>query len=373
MHPSSRRTPPERALVAVLALAALGLACHPTEEPPLPNPDLGERVALESYPRKLAEARCALERRCGVLAAHLVDACLEFQAAQLGDDPRKAVESGTAHYDEDAAASCVADYAVVRCPDAATREIEPRSCARVFAGQLPAGSGCHVSAQCADGFCDASGQACPGTCVAYRHEGEACAAGSAPCDPRSWLYCDAASGTCKTTEGSVGNGCTVHADCGLGLACAGSSKTCIVPMGEGEPCSTDGECAAGYSCRQEDGTGGPHCHRDATEGEACRSVYSDGPLFGTTCGTGLLCKGGDPYNDVPGTCTPGAELGGECVQQTGPKGQPVVSGCRTGLQCVNGRCEQGTAPWPYTCGTGSCFAPFACVQNVCQVPGCHLP
>jgi hypothetical protein len=341
----------------VVVLVALGLGgCkeYPTSSPSAPENACGAPVERGDVGRRIVEANCAWQERCGEIPAGGIHACTQIQAA-LGTDRTLTGLLGDPHlaYDAGEMACCVADTAAFPCAGS----VHPASCSRAVRGTVPVGGACEEDfycdgGECVDGVCVAlpgPGEPCRNSCT----EGHVCSwAGG---DPRVCIPYAAEGETCDPWDRR----------CAAGLACdeasagAEAEAVCRPPAEEGERCSDDVSCAsADLYCAIDDlersvGT----CTRRADAGERCSYLRDES--FGG-CVVGLFCD--SPGGGSTGTCTvlPGegescAELG-KCAYPYGcfPGEQICVRFLYDGESCAgrehlckHGECREGVCEWDW--------------------------
>jgi hypothetical protein len=196
-------------------------------------------------------------------------------------------------FDPSYASACLSETETLACWQARP------SCAKVFAGRVPAGGSCSAVAlagvtECEHGSqCETLAQ-CPGIC-------------SAP-------------------AGEIGDDCGRLADlaCAAGLSCDPTLGKCILAGGPGASCSTDQPCREGLLC---EGSNGPVNLLPTDGGVAsgtCALTPETGPCyFGYEC-AGHHCAGASPLTS-PGSCMPPKALGDSC--------NPVAVECTPGTYC----------------------------------------
>jgi hypothetical protein len=256
--------------------------------------------------RQLAEANCALIRRCqpSWITWDFGTEANCIQRAMLDNN-----WSATLPGIPDNFSSCAAAYAVATCDDL----MNPgplTGCEQP--GTHAIGEGCNENDQCVTRFCKQTGWSC----------GQ-CAAAPAP-----------------------GSACKVDTDCAEGTWCM-SSGTCKAPSKLGEACSDTLKCRSPLNCHSgkceiAPSTTGAAC--DAKTGLFCDWTH-DLICSGTTCvaypphKTGEVCDANASYCAELGTCTNG-------VCQARPSD--------------TGACDDATrkfCEWPATCVAGACQLP----------------
>ena len=213
-------------------------------------------------------------------------------------------------------------------------------------GTLADGNRCTDSAQCTSTYCKVSDPSGCGVCSATVAAGGACTGGERCAKGTSCV-----SGTCTTvTYGNAGAACDYGKAqlCANGLICDGTSKTCKLPPGVGEPCPS-GYCASGLSC---DYAGTKTCYAPAVvgAGQAC------GGTSKAVCQSGLVCKSNVcaiiTYLDPGGDCSVTGTVckRGSCLSttRTCPKIIP------DGGACTVGKSEDGICDEAANCFNGKC-------------------
>ena len=172
----------------------------------------------------------------------------------------------------------------------------------------------------------------------------------------------------------------------IGLIGAGCKK------GAPNLCTSDKQCAAGFSC--DPSTGACRCESDSScsETEACNAAgfcqprlrctstadcgkesICDSPsgacIPRETCTTDVQCQQGQVCVDFG--CVPGCRARGDCalgyVCRPCPAGTPAAD-CRTGNLCVLGPCDDKLG-----CPYGHFCMPDAAGEKVCQPDPLHRP
>jgi hypothetical protein len=311
-------------------------------------------------------------------------------------DSGPSVEAGRMSFDGVAAAGCLQAIDPMVC-DGFDFMIFTPECANIFSPLVEAGGDCYPGAvnhfsltgapsECLDGWCDTTGMACPGQCVSFKENDEACSSG-VECRPESHCSGD---GFC-TPDLADGETCT-------GGACAGSSSclypdgasegTCVPRSVVGQACSETDPCSFGFyclegECKSKVGTGEP-CEvlRNCPDGERCLDRDGEGPTCGgpgpagTPCGGSADCEP-DLYcpfgqNQV---CTPRIAIGDPCMPsdqcEVGAWCNNELAECQA-LRGLGDPCLTFNFPALEACDTG-----LHCMQDgLCHPPGaendpCH--
>jgi hypothetical protein len=186
------------------------------------------------------------------------------------------------------------------------------------------------------------------------------------CDPDSGFASCAGDGgiACRSGEclyTGTGTPCTTGSSCPSGVCLS-------LGQGQGvctEPCSSDGDCVAGWTCGALAGQSGNYCHcAPQTEmcndkDDDCNGVIDDEPASDTWCkqqgGPGQICHNG--------ACTCALTCGVQCVdprmnnQNCGGCNQP----CPPTATCTDGTC---------VCPNGGSACSGACVNEQTDVNHC---
>jgi hypothetical protein len=241
-----------------------------------------------------------------------------------------AASSGRIHFDPAKAAACTSaiQAAGSNCPGYETAV--DTVCQSAVTGTVANGGACFSSADCAAGTCDL-GATCPGACLAFATQGQACDPVKAVCSPG--LTCDTTTSTCKAISG-VGGPCP----CLAGEYCDTGTTTCLAKVATG-PCASGDECAFGSVCVQG------QCARYVAVGTAC-----NGTAETSACGIGSYCD--------PGTST--------CLAW------PLVGqSCASFPVCQTGYCDPATSICTAPKATGAaCTSPLQCQSgDYCDLVG----
>lgn len=389
------------------ALAALLLSVAPgCDEPPAPTdgghadagaPDasaedggieIPDRVPLEQYCELAPRFWCDWLDRCrrgcdayfdGVGADR--DGWCDAMAARVAD--------GSVAYDPDRASACLR-LAQAELDAACEEGEESRDALHgcvPFEGRRAPAERCvlpfPIESTCdpALGTCSALRftDRCPGTCVAYLGEGDACdltrpdapecapglfCLGSAcvaqpaegePCDEvpcADGLRCafDGSASVCRAIR-ALGEPCTEPWDCEEGTGCSPAQMECVQTLARGDACRSSEECAAedycgldgtcaervaeGAPCLDAECAAGLMCAFDAVAAEErCQLRASDGePCDPGVCGDGLFCQHDAGGHRCAAVGAIGADCGGEPAWTFRPR-------CEHGAFCNDaGTCE----------------------------------
>lgn len=232
------------ALTALLVVISSACGSRSSTESALPGP------SYEEFCAEYVAIRCEAQSRC--CGTRDVSACTT-PASSLCDELRSSILelSPDASYDPAAAAACLTTMKSVfsRCShlgtDLAGIETDPRSwtthaCFFVFNGRAGTGEACKEASDCA--YRDGGSVSCQNTCEfspAPVSQGQSCSGGR-ECEWGS--SCDAVTQTCSPMAKN-GRCDPSEIDCSLDEVCSAAGQ-CIVPIGDGQPCATDGECAS---------------------------------------------------------------------------------------------------------------------------------
>jgi hypothetical protein len=219
----------------------------------------------------------------------------------------------------------------------------PAAC--TITGTLPAGAACNQDFQCQSGGCfqslapgEAGASDSCATCLPIAQLGQPC---TAVCPPGATCDRSMATPTCvQVMLGEAGAKCDGQSlQCRAGLYC-NNSATCAVLPAAGQPCTTNGLCAAAAACV------GATCEPPGATGSTCEVDFTCAAGLGCsaasqTCGDVTWASAGQPCGDLV-RC-----LVGDCNGSTCPTvisdGQPCTAGdpsstCDTFAQCQSGTC-----------------------------------
>lgn len=262
---------------------------------------------------------------------------------------RAAVDAGHVIYDPVAAAACHAGLDAAPCEFGSSFLLGVPTvgealghCPGVLVGQQAGGDPCTSSADCKEDF-DCAGDTCPGECVPWLQEGDACMIADYRCDPRKPLFCNG--GVCRR-PGLLGDGCSSQADCFPDHWCDMVAGECVDEAELGEACTRGGF-----------GDDAPDCK----EGLWCDSLFDIG-----TCrprsGPGGQCFHDDDCLD-PWTCLPITGLPdlGFCGVR-----RPVGGTCDSPRDCETIHCSDDTCAASGDCGAGGpCAEGLVCDDDAC--------
>jgi hypothetical protein len=247
--------------------------------------------------------------------------------------------------DDANAHACLDSIERASCVDDGHFRDKVPACGAVFRGTKHFADPCFQGLECDSGTCEppvhmcAPGACCAGTCGPIRD----LPAAGAPCSSRGCAagsYCDS-TGTCAALHGA-GQPCTASTQCAFELVCAGATNgTCQPPPRAGDPClpvGTASSCSTtGLSCDGTDGRckdlsgaygscgNGLHCASDlACELTVCRPL----PVDGETCTEEFGCAAGFFCSIQDHKCAP-----------LGANGAP----CGTGADCQSAYCTRMNA------------------------------
>ena len=267
---------------------------------------------VEAYPvAEQAEFAANIEERCSL--------------AEEG------VAAGRLAFDGVAAAACLATIDTMNC-DGFTFVETREECRDVVTGLVAVGDPCYsgppnfavASSECSGGYCDMSGQACPGECVALKADDEACA-GSDECQPESWCF----EQVC-TPRPAIGEACSSDA-CPYGASCITAPNetegVCVARSEAGQACDESEPCSFGFQClggecHSKVATGEPCVHPwNCADGERCLDRDGEGPTCGGPGGADVPCGShADCVTDhycgfeEPRVCLPRIDVGLACTQ-----------------------------------------------------------
>lgn len=350
---------------------------------------------LRGYCVAVADAACALERRCdsGLLFARPADpdrclAAAHVRCMREAAPAKGAADAGAVGYCAAAVTACFAALAELSCADAVQawglyrcleQLSDPAACSRwllrdsslapcraIFQGRLGDGEACYHSLECRAGSHCARGVACPGTCEPLRGEASSCSPGGQQC--AAGLDCTGSPARCVPWAGE-GELCTTRGEgapyprCRPPLTCLITSHqsygTCHPRKDENQGCGDEeGRCQPDLHCRRKTvGAAEGWCNRQLPAGAACDVALSEPP---GPCALGLTCFGpavkeGRPYSG--GTCQPLPGLGEPCTR--------YVDGCLEGFCAFVGDRER-TGFCQALKGPGEgCSFDAECASGVC--------
>ncbi len=233
-------------------------------------------------------------------------------------------------------------------------------CATIFSGTKYIKQDCYQDEECFNGWCDRSGDQCPGSCVEYKQPDQDCNSSLDKCLPG---YTCRSSGCSKSSDGQAGDPCTSDDDCSSFLFCrkTGDNYTgnCFKKKGENEPCLEEKECIEGLDCVSN----------------LCTSARV-GNEVGAKCGIEEAAT--EEEEPVEYTCNIFSKLEcgpqNTCQRLANQPNYPCVSMCDTSLYCDQnlGVCQyQGDIGRP--CSVNEQCTTMYCLNGVCVVPECLDP
>ena len=318
---------------SLLALAAVLTACEPSINSKLDK--IKPKLPADAF------AFCDAARRS---LAGAQASCLGAELQWTSQDPglptcdnwSRAAASGSARYDAVAAYDCLTLLGQLTCDDLVrfAAAVIPQACRQALQGQLTS-QPCHDDVECAGGgYCDTSGNRCPGVCRVPASLPDAdCSAQR--CGPGYFcVNVDVTAVVLRCRALAIarpGDACGILATAGVAICTHGTfcdaTRHCAAQRTAGA-CVAHDQCATGYRCAGSTATNRT-CQPAVPLGGAC-TVGNDGCALGTTCVAGSCAL----YPKAGGACGAGAE----------------TVGC-TGSTCV---VPSGTV-------SGTCVAPFACL------------
>jgi hypothetical protein len=316
-----------------------------------PSPPTPSNNQVAESERARCEARIASDRDCFELQE-------SFRAQRATFDATKYSACQAALYPAD---TCSRDLNVLQ-----------ELCLKTsFAkGASPVGGACRTDAECAGGWCNASGGGC-GTCQPYVPVNGGACTRSAQCDPaNSW--CSRNAGACVPYRQST-EGCTLtdFNSCAEGLQCVvtfGISGRCTVGLDEGKACSMDR-----YQCKRSN-RALPEllcAPQQGGSGNICQKLQS---AAGGPCGNGELIVPdlNDPNGGLRGPLCPESQYcaNNVCTPKK-PSAAPCAADaeCSAGLRCIDTRSGRSCQPFATTgqaCGaTEDCENLLICAGSTC--------
>jgi hypothetical protein len=295
--------------IAVLAsaLAACGGGGTVPDQPPSP---------IDDFATRYADATCSAMLDCCKTAAfdYDVDACKFASAAHMSDGIYQAIATMKVHFDKAAAERCLTMRVDLYHACKGDGQAEAAACQAILVGEVPVGSPCISTQECA---------AVPDMVVTCAPDGPNtmkghCGAAPPTPVPPVGKSGDACSATCLTspTEGCANvDGAPSAAVCVVsdGLVCDGMSLLCGAVPQIGEACTKF--CATGAYC---DASG--HCQAKTADGPCAAKLDA--------CVDTSICACGDS------TCSDPAKM--MCVSRGGLKAQ-----CLNDAQCLSAFCYHG--------------------------------
>jgi len=317
----------------------------------------GEYVAVSDFDAAYKDAECTYLTNCGFFPDKAT--CLTAQlfnggAYSLSADLRDAIAKGRVLYNGNAVKECFDAIANATCDktDEAGR-VPVLACLQFTRGTLGADAACLVDQECISQNCRvlvADEPCAMGTCFGDTAPTISIPLNGEPCNSvigcGRGSYCDTTSTFECTPLKTSGEGCVDTRECGYGLGCAGTTRTCKTLPGPNEACPDalcrdDGQHCIGAVCKPL-GLLGATCasNSDCSPYFACdfsTSMCKKTPSIGESCATtNSRCFDERSYCD-------GATL--TCVPA-----KPDGSSCTTSLQCQSENCDFSNS----TCVTSSC-------------------
>jgi len=378
----------------------------------------GQPIALDAVCDMYTADVCRAKLQCFNWDYASYDACLAAQECDGFARLNELLARGSVRYDAAQAGACHARLQNDPCslsPILFSVPTLPEALAMCDAldGQLAAGAACDSNVECAKGLSCALDAACPGVCVVpppkddlpqgAACEPEICVPAQEHCSECA-LGLECVNQLCVKTP-AVGDPCQGLLGCGNALWCDGATGQCAPKAAAGEPCSdfrqVAPDCAAGLWC--DDPPASPMqsgtCREPALDGQPCRSdancvaPFSCLPVPGASvvdpgaCGAkranGLGCNSFDDCKsgrcDMTNVCVPLPALGEACVDVCadglvcGSPGASAVCAakryagdpCGDGATCVNSRCVGGTCTNRGHFGD-ACASADDCLSNSCD-------
>lgn len=287
-------------------------------------------IALAELCGELAAADCDRIETCGLLAGS-VDraACRRRQEAVLCAPVVAAIDDavrgdGLAYF-ELAARECRAAIGQRSCEWRFDYDLlDVPACAAMLEPRAEVGEDCHLANACVEGAWCNPGNACPGTCTAFKRNNDACDPGDRCADG---FFCGVVNRRClaqvaldaQCEPPLSGNSCTPGGFCDSSTP---GMSVCRPVRGRGAGCQTDNECLVGARCianRCSTGEDGDNC-ADASD-----------------CGAGLICPAR------------------RCVAPVAPGGDCSTIPCSVGNVCRAEVCEPQAASGEACLADGDCF------------------
>lgn len=270
-------------------------------------------LTASTYASRISDTYCKFAEKCGWQFSSCQEDMKSFR-----DKMNAAAAAGTWKLNETAAKACLQQLPQMSCDLEDPFKLLP-DCAKSLEGQIQPSGPCDVDYECANGWCQLSGDQCAkGACVA---------------------------------KVAVGADCSSDRHCAAGSTCG--TSTCVALAQLGEACGTFelGDCVGTTVCAPVD-------PNDFEKGGKCSALVGAGGVC--TDAENDICKPGH-YCDIPngsqaGTCKPFLKAGATC---------PVDSNACGPLDCLLD--TRGAS-------TGTCSAPKApgesCVvdEDQCAYP-----
>jgi hypothetical protein len=373
-----------------------------------------ERVELDQICDIYVADTCRAKIDCYGWDYASYDACLAAQECDGFAELNALLDAGSATYDPVATATCAKALAADPCMFGALLFAAPTlpealSMCGALVGQRAAGASCEQGVECAPGLTCNVDASCPGTCEvpaqtedlpkgaacvpeicvpAQEHCSE-CALGlecvNEVCIPTpavgdtcaellgcgDALWCDLTAGRCAP-RAKLGEACSdfrqIAPNCEDGLWCDDPpaspevAGTCMALGSKGQPCRSDGDCVAPYSCLPSPGAT-PLDH----------GTCGDKLANGADCDSFADCVSG--RCSMTNTCIPQPALGETCIDTCADGLTCNASVCATKRyagqtcgpsdSCVNARCRGGLCTLRGHFGD-ACAADDDCLSSHCD-------
>jgi len=230
-------------------------------------------------------------------------------------------------------------------------------CAKIFSGTKYIKQDCYQDEECFNGWCDTSGDRCPGSCVEYKQADQDCNSSLDKCIPG---YTCRTSGCSKSSDGKAGEPCTSDDGCSSFLFCkiddGDAIGNCFKKVGEGAVCLEENECVEGLAC----------VNNQCTSSRVGNEV-------GSKCGTEEPATEED--EPIEYTCNIFSKLEcgpqNSCQKLSNQPNYPCTTMCDKSLYCdLNlGVCQyQGDIGRP--CSVNEQCTSMYCLNGVCVIPEC---
>jgi hypothetical protein len=323
---------------------------------------MGDPFNAQQLASQLSAAACAYRTRCEpaiyAFTGENEAACISETTANIlatWNAYSQAVTAGRLAFNQAGFTSCVQAYNSSDC----ITGLPSGACGDMFRGNRPAGVGCSLSVECAQGnFCAVQALGQCGQCTPLAQIGQAC--DQAPCVPGSDCFVVDQQGSTQCLSVTIAEnqmcGTVQTGLCQGLLQCVGPGMgpfTCRRPAGAGQTCDPNLEANPTCNIYQNQ-----VCDPANT---MCTMVSFVG--VGQTCSAIQQCNStgfcNDPGMTGMGTCNalPGA---GQTCQVIG---QDEI--CADGFACVNRVCT-ALAAQGQTCQTSNdCAGAYYCVNSVC--------
>jgi len=340
-----------RSLVLLVALTLSVVACGDDDN------GSGEYVSVADFNAAYKDAECTFLTNCGLFADKAT--CLRSQlfnggAYSLSGDLRDAIAKGRVLYNGNAVKECFDEIANATCDKTdESGRVPVLACLQFTRGTLGADAACLLDQECISQNCRvlvADDPCAMGTCVgdtaptiSIPLNGESCNS-VIGCGRGS--YCDTTSSFVCTPLKTSGETCVDTHECGYGLGCAGSPRTCRTLPAPNEACPD-------ATCRDD----GQHCI-----GAVCKPLG----LLGATCASNSDCSPYFPCDFNTSMCKKTPSIGESCATTnsrcfdehsycdgatlTCVAAKPDGAACTTNLQCQSENCDFSSS----TCIAPSC-------------------